>query len=168
MITILYSGVYLFSSNRARLTEIRFLPTRVQSLANTLLTTPGQPVSNPTPSFWLSDPPPVFTHQSPTFPTAADVVIIGSGKTGTAAARTLLSNSPDLRVAMLDAREACSGATGRNGGHIKPNPWELIPNLAAIFGREKARKLTEFRMSILDNKTIEIADAEGVTEECQI
>ena len=96
------------------------------------------------------------------------MVIIGSGKTGTAAARTLLSNSPDLRVAMLDAREACSGATGRNGGHIKPNPWELIPNLAAIFGREKARKLTEFRMSILDNKTIEIADAEGVTEECQI
>ena len=139
----------------------------LQSLAGTLSTTPGQPVSNPTSSFWLSDPPPVFTHQSPTFPTAVDVVIIGSGITGTAAARTLLSNSPELRVAMLDAREACSGATGRNGGHIKPSPWELFPNLSAILGREKARKVTEFRMGILD-KMIAIADAEGVTEECQI
>ncbi|PUU74195.1 FAD dependent oxidoreductase-domain-containing protein [Tuber borchii] len=139
----------------------------LQSLADTLSTTPRQPVSNPTSSFWLSDPPPVFTHQSPTFPTAVDVVIIGSGITGTAAARTLLSNSPDLRVAMLDAREACSGATGRNGGHIKPNSWELFPKLVAIFGREKARKVTEFRMGILD-KMIAIADAEGVTEECQI
>jgi len=95
------------------------------------------------------------------------VVIIGSGITGTAAARTLLANSPDLRVAMLDAREACSGATGRNGGHIKPNPWELFPGLTPTLGREKARKVTEFRMGILDTM-IAVADAEGVTEECQI
>ncbi|CAZ82247.1 unnamed protein product [Tuber melanosporum] len=139
----------------------------LQSLASALSTAPRQPVSNPTSSFWLSDPPPVFTHQSPTFPASADVVIIGSGITGTAAARTLLSNSPDLRVAMLDAREACSGATGRNGGHIKPNPWELFPALAAVLGREKARKVTEFRRGILD-KMIAVADAEGVTGECQI
>ncbi|RPB03410.1 nucleotide-binding domain-containing protein [Choiromyces venosus 120613-1] len=139
----------------------------LQSLANTLSTTPGQPVSNPTSSFWLSDPPPVFTHQSPTLPPSADVVIIGSGITGTAAARTLLSNSPDLRVAMLDARETCSGATGRNGGHIKPNPWELFPGLTKTLGRDKARKVTEFRMGILD-KMIGIAEAEGVAEDCQI
>ncbi|CUS11023.1 unnamed protein product [Tuber aestivum] len=139
----------------------------LRSLANTLSTTPGQPVSNPTSSFWLSDPPPVFTHQSPTIPASADVVIIGSGITGTAAARTLLSSSPDLRVAMLDAREACSGATGRNGGHIKPNPWEVFPGLAAALGKEKARKVTEFRMGVLD-KMIAIADEEGVTAECQI
>ncbi|PUU75215.1 hypothetical protein B9Z19DRAFT_1154638 [Tuber borchii] len=101
---------------------------------------PESQFSNPTSSFWLSDPPPVFTHQSPTFPTAVDVVVIGSGITGTAAARTLLSNSPGLRVAMLDARELI--ATG----------------LVAIFGREKARKVKEFRMGI----------PEGVTEECQI
>ncbi|PUU73967.1 hypothetical protein B9Z19DRAFT_1093990, partial [Tuber borchii] len=122
------------------------------SLADKLSITLGQPFSNP---------PPVFKHQSPTFPTAVDVVIIGSGITGNTAARTLLSNSSDLRVAMLDAREACSGETGRNGGHIKPNAWELFPKLAAIFAREKARKVTEFRMGILD-KMIAIADAEGV------
>ncbi|PUU73949.1 hypothetical protein B9Z19DRAFT_1093978 [Tuber borchii] len=68
---------------------------------------------------------------------------------------------------MLDAREVCSGAIGCKGGHIKPNSWELFPKLVAIFGRDKARKLTEFRMGILD-KMIAIADAEGVTEECQI
>ncbi|PUU76794.1 hypothetical protein B9Z19DRAFT_1087583 [Tuber borchii] len=82
-------------------------------------------------------PPPVFTHQSLTFPTAVDV------------------------VAMLDAREVCSGEIGRKGGHIKPNSGELFLKLVAIFGREKARKVTEFRMGILD-KMIAIADAEGV------
>ena len=120
----------------------------LQSLAGTLSTAPGQPVSNPTSSFWFSDPPPVFPHQSPVFPTIVDVVIIGSGITSTAAARTLLSNSPELRVAMLDACEACLGATGRNGGHIKPDPWELFPRLAGILEREKARKVTEFRMGM--------------------
>ena len=99
------------------------LDSYLQSLEGKLSTTPGQLVSNLTSSFWLSDPPPVFTHQS-TFPTAVDVVIIDSGVTGTAAARTLLSNSLGLRVVMLDAWEACSGATGRHGGHIKANPWD--------------------------------------------
>ena len=68
---------------------------------------------------------------------------------------------------MLDAWEACSDATGRNGGHIKANPWGLFQNLAIMFRREKAEKVTEFRMGILD-KMIVIVDTEGVIEECQI
>ena len=108
---------YPMESTVSPLTELILpnLDSYLQSLAGTLSTTPGQPVSNPTSSFWLSDPPPVFTHQSPTFLAAVDVLIISGGITGTAAARTLLSNSLGLRVVMLDAREACSGATGRNG-----------------------------------------------------
>jgi len=48
-------------------------------------------------------------------PAHADVVIVGSGITGTSAARDLAEDAraKDLQVVMLEAREACWGATGR-------------------------------------------------------
>lgn len=51
-------------------------------------------------------------------PAYADVVVVGSGITGTSFARTLLDWERENRrqgvsVVMLEAREACSGATGR-------------------------------------------------------
>ena len=96
-----------------------------------------------------------------------DVGIIGGGRTGTATAGTLLSNLAELRPAMLDVREAFSGATGCNGYRIESNLWELFLKLAAILQSKKARNVTEFRMGILD-KILAIPDPEGVTEECQI
>ena len=44
----------------------------------------------------------------------ADVVIIGSGITGTSVAYNALSRESALNVVMLEAREVCSGATGRS------------------------------------------------------
>ncbi len=74
---------------------------------------PGLPVEYPTLPFWLDVPSPIAKRQDE-LPAYADVVIIGSGITGTSVARTLLHESQGaLRVVMLDAREACSGATGR-------------------------------------------------------
>jgi glycine/D-amino acid oxidase-like deaminating enzyme len=68
------------------------------------------------------DPPsPIAKHGAEaTIPEYADVVIIGSGITGTSVARTLIDydekhrgdNRP-LQIVMLEARDACSGATGR-------------------------------------------------------
>ena len=48
-------------------------------------------------------------------PKEVDVVIIGSGITGTSAVRFLLEDerAKGLNVVMLEAREACWGATGR-------------------------------------------------------
>jgi glycine/D-amino acid oxidase-like deaminating enzyme len=45
-----------------------------------------------------------------------DVVIIGGGFSGMWTAHHLLNSSPDLKIAILEAHEVGSGASGRNGG----------------------------------------------------
>jgi ribulose 1,5-bisphosphate synthetase/thiazole synthase len=77
------------------------------------------PTRNPSNSYWQTKPHRLATHRSQ-FPTAADVVIIGSGITGVSIARTLLEEAPDIKIVLVDARELCNGATGRNGGHCNP------------------------------------------------
>ena len=88
---------------------------------------PGLPRAYPCLSFWLasarnSD---LLGHRtSSDLPSDADVVIIGSGMSGAATAFFLMTRpSPPKSVVMLEAREACSGATGRNGGHCRPDSY---------------------------------------------
>ncbi|KAL3457145.1 FAD dependent oxidoreductase-domain-containing protein [Aspergillus heterothallicus] len=77
------------------------------------------------------------------FPTEVDTVIIGSGITGATVAYQISHAQPGLRVAMVEARGLCTGATGRNGGHIgRPEVYHLR-ELAAHFGPEEAIKLRQ-------------------------
>ncbi|KAI1122455.1 FAD dependent oxidoreductase [Nemania abortiva] len=94
----------------------------------------GLPVDNPTKSYWLSEPSEILLGHRTTkdLPQAADVVIVGSGITGAFAAHCLKEKAPDLKVVMLEAREACSGATGRNGGHCQPAYYDSPPHIAAF------------------------------------
>jgi hypothetical protein len=79
----------------------------------------GPPEVDPTISYW-QDPPDaeLADYQGgDALPTEVDTVIIGSGITGTSVAHGLLT-SPSYngeKILMLEARQACSGATGRNG-----------------------------------------------------
>ena len=87
-------------------------------MAGTSSTTASLPSPNPSKSFWHSEPSDFLLGHRTTeqLPDSADVVIIGSGITGTSAANFLTSQdtgNPDLKVVLLDAREACWGATGR-------------------------------------------------------
>jgi monoamine oxidase len=77
------------------------------------------PVPFPTQSYWQTPPHRLASYRSP-FPETADVVIIGSGITGVSIARNLLELAPSLTLVIIEARQLCSGATGRNGGHCKP------------------------------------------------
>ncbi|KAJ6788710.1 hypothetical protein PWT90_02432 [Aphanocladium album] len=81
------------------------------------------PVPSPTASYWLSEPHKLASFcSSATVPELVDIAIIGTGLAGVATAYHILKNSdPKHRpsVTLLEARDACSGATGRNGGHIK-------------------------------------------------
>lgn len=75
----------------------------------------GLPVGSPTKSYWHQEPSKkLLGHQTTReLPRFADVVIVGSGITGAFAAHFLKEKRPDLSVVMLEAREACWGATGR-------------------------------------------------------
>lgn len=97
------------------------------------------PYRAPTVSYW-QDPPDAEIADymsSSTLPEElVDMVIVGSGITGAGVAWGLLgADSPEKRsqgrVVMLEARQACSGATGRNGKipssptpHGRPNKEE--------------------------------------------
>lgn len=87
------------------------------------------PHPSPTPSYWQDPPSPLANHRTtPSLPGTVDTIIIGSGISGASIAHGLLTSpkkrgqDPDT-ILMLEARTACSGATGRNG------TYPLLPPL---------------------------------------
>ena len=76
-------------------------------------TSPGVPVDNPTLPLWTVPRAQIPVDETGLFPQHVDVVIIGSGITGTSFAYNALSREAGLKIAMLEARDVCSGATGR-------------------------------------------------------
>ena len=94
----------------------------------------GLPTERSTASFWHSEPSEfLLGHRTtPHLPEKADIVIVGSGITGASIARFLSEDAraQGLSVIMLEAREACWGATGRNGGHCQPLLFDSAPDVA--------------------------------------
>ncbi|KAJ5308926.1 hypothetical protein PENANT_c013G08265 [Penicillium antarcticum] len=132
---------------------------------------PGVPKSSTTSSFWIQPKHDFGQTSSTPLPTETDTVIIGSGITGASIARTLLQNRPsqpkssDPSVVVLEARTICSGATGRNGGHILETADEYA-EFADEFGAEDARKLLKFRLAHL-KEMLAVAEELGIKEEAQ-
>lgn len=117
---------------------------------------PGVPnQKQSTSSFWLKDPHDgVAKIRSASLPERTETVIIGSGITGVAVAHALLQHegqqfkqqsASDPAVVILEARDACSGATGRNGGHILP-VVDDYSELKAELGQEAAAEIIRFRI----------------------
>lgn len=110
---------------------------------------PGQSTT----SFWRSTLHALDNHRStPELPAEADIVIIGAGYAGASTAWHILQTCEQEKTAIpsiviLEAREACSGATGRNGGHLKPDPYNRPAQVAAAHGIEAAAELAEFEAS---------------------
>lgn len=79
------------------------------------------PVPNSTEPFWRTQLHPLDNHRStPELPAKVDIAIIGSGYAGASVVYHILKTCKDTgaappSIAILEAREACSGATGRNG-----------------------------------------------------
>ncbi|KAH8657696.1 FAD dependent oxidoreductase-domain-containing protein [Xylariales sp. PMI_506] len=116
--------------------------------------------------FWLKDPhPTVAKAQSAQLPARADYVIVGSGITGTAVAFHLLGESAYSNlvvdqmngattggtpvVVMLEARDATSGATGRNGGHIIDDIADYS-KLKEEHGSDDASRIQRFQLAHLE------------------
>ncbi|RSL66687.1 hypothetical protein CEP53_003282 [Fusarium sp. AF-6] len=117
-----------------------------QQIKDRLCLTSGLPSAKPTSSAWQEPPASIATTQSKTLPLETDIAIIGSGITGTSVAHTLLNHprGSQLRVTILEARNACSGATGRNGGHLVSDTCGHFEHLVAALGVEEAVKMLKF------------------------
>lgn len=95
---------------RAVFAELQDILARYQRISARIDQDPGIPVPNPTRSFWMH-PLASLPDPSSDAPANADVVIIGSGITAASVARTLLANDGELVVVVLEARDACGGAS---------------------------------------------------------
>lgn len=117
----------------------------IQDAVKFITARPGLPSPDPTQAAWQQPPHPTVSNaQSPEFPGETDVAIIGSGVTGTAVAHYLLNHGGDLRVTILEARTAVSGATGRNGGHLVSDSDSLFPSLVKEVGIDRAVETVRF------------------------
>ena len=67
--------------------------------------------------FWRTEPHELDNYRSSEdLPTECDLVIVGAGYAGTATAYHLYDDNPSPpSIVLLEARQACSGATARNG-----------------------------------------------------
>lgn len=112
---------------------------------------PGVPQKTPTKSYWQS---PVHESvskiQSSQLPQECDVIIIGSGITGCSAARHLLQGNDSLKITVLEARTITSGATGRNGGHVKAVPEYSFAELRHSLGNDEADQVIRFTLANVD------------------
>ena len=87
-------------------------------------TEPGLPVKDPCLSFWQQTTrsfPHLNANEHISVPAAALYVIIGSGISGALTAFKLVeAGVPGKDIIILEAREAASGASSRNAGHVRP------------------------------------------------
>lgn len=108
------------------------------------------PVDNPTQCFWQMEGHDLSNHRSTEeLPEHSDIVIIGAGYAGVGTAYHLVQELGDSArsVTILEARSACSGATGRNGGHLRPDLYGHIPTYIDRAGVKAGAEIAEFEIA---------------------
>jgi hypothetical protein len=108
------------------------------------------PFSNPLESFWQTEVHELHDHRSTEqIPEQSDIVIIGAGYAGVSTAYHLTKdpNVAGKSIIILEARDACSGATGRNGGHLRPDLYGHIPTYVDRAGPEAGAEIAEFEIA---------------------
>ncbi|KAF1938598.1 FAD dependent oxidoreductase [Clathrospora elynae] len=114
------------------------------------------PVADAVPSYWRKQVGPIDNHRSTEdLATQADIVIIGAGYVGASIVHHLIEecvryDRPIPSILILEAREACSGATGRNGGHLKPDPLSRAASVLETHGKVVAEHVASFEARQVD------------------
>ncbi|KAF5381711.1 hypothetical protein D9615_005571 [Tricholomella constricta] len=138
----------------------------------TLKAPAGLPVPNSTHSFWINTPganPLAKEGSEGDLTLDADVCIIGAGITGVSAAYHLAKqlgardddDAPTVKAVILEARDFCSGATGRNGGHLTPVVFSHFSDRAKTYGTEEAKKIYALEHYTAD-ELLKIIEAQGL------
>ena len=126
------------------------------------------PVPSPVTSYWLSQPHKYSNLRStPDLPNECDVAIIGSGMAGITTAYHLFRQAdPSPSVVILEARELCSGATARNGGHSKMKLSTLASQIP-VMGPEGVDEMQAFVLGVIANLK-QVAEDEELDCELEI
>ncbi|KAG6889551.1 hypothetical protein C0995_016678 [Termitomyces sp. Mi166 len=131
----------------------------------------GLPVPNSTHSFWINSPganPLAKEGSEDDLILNADICIIGSGITGVSAAyhlaRSLAAREgAPSKVIILEARDFCSGATGRNGGHLTAEIFDNFVLRESNYGSEEAKKAHKLEIHT-ERELVRLIKAEGWEE----
>ncbi|KNG44371.1 fad dependent oxidoreductase [Stemphylium lycopersici] len=114
------------------------------------------PVADAVLSYWRKQVGPIDNHRSTEhLPARVDVVIVGAGYAGASIVHHIVeecvrSDRPIPSILILEAREACSGATGRNGGHLKPDPLSRAASVLETHGKAVAEHVATFEARQVD------------------
>lgn len=126
--------------------EIPAEPTSSAPSQGTTTAGHGLPVVDPCLSFWQQTTR-SFPHLSANAdlppPPSAKHLIIGSGISGALTAFELIHSAgvPAADVVILEAREAASGASSRNAGHVRPDAFRGFQVYRRVHGTEQALKI---------------------------
>lgn len=91
-------------------------------------------------SGWVAMLPPRVPTQALVGRQSADVVVIGAGFAGLAAARRMFQLDPSLRILMLEAGQVGEGPAGRNSGFIIDLPHEVSADSLGSDQADHARR----------------------------
>lgn len=112
------------------------------------------PIPNPCLSYWQRTTrafPLLKANHNTTIPQYARYVIIGSGLSGALTAFELVEGGvPGSDIIMLEAREAASGASSRNAGHVRPDAFRGFATYSKIHGVEQALKIIANERLVLE------------------
>lgn len=112
-----------------------------------LIKDPALPVANPTVSYWQTPPDArLLKIQSSPLPSDADIVVVGSGISACSVVHGLLTGGFSGKIVVLEAREICSGATGRNGGRVHVHAMKDFDRFRRQFDDATAEKIVRFQM----------------------
>ena len=114
----------------------------------------GLPVDNPCLSFWQQTTrsfPYLLDNSESTLPPTTKYLVIGSGLSGALTAFDLIHSAgvPGSDVLILEAREAASGATSRNAGHVRPDAFRGFQAYRRVHGTEQAVKIIANERDVL-------------------
>ncbi|KAJ5524710.1 hypothetical protein N7494_011360 [Penicillium frequentans] len=108
------------------------------------------PTVTPGETFWQTEKDELHDHRSTEqLPEHSDIVIIGAGYAGVGTAYHLVKDYDAKSVTILEARGACSGATGRNGGHCRPDLYGHIPTYMDRAGAQAGAEVALFEIANL-------------------
>lgn len=116
----------------------------------------GLPVDNPCLSFWQQTTrsfPHLNANSQQPVPTATKYLIIGSGISGALTAFELIHSAgiAGKDVVVLEAREAASGASGRNAGHVRPDAFRGFQVYKRVHGTEQALQIIANEREVFHN-----------------